>query len=157
MITSETLQKHIHEITEDILKHLGVEGIVTVEYENASYRCEIDSADSALLIGWRGGTLAALEYLVRLLVMHRLEEAEHTTIELHVDVGGYRKRQADELIEMARAAAQHVEQQHESQVLRPMNAYERRIVHVALSEIEGLQTESIGAEPNRRILIKPKQ
>ncbi len=148
-------QEIVAAIVEELLRQFGLEGTVQVVEIAGGYRCDIESPDSALLIGWRGGTLAAFEYIVRLLMMHQFDKAGEPMVEVHLDIGGYRQRQTDELIELAKTTAKGVLEQQESQILRPMNAYERRIVHMALAELDAITTESIGVEPNRRIMIKP--
>lgn len=152
---SAAAAQEFQDLTKQILDRLGVMAVVTVTHpDHLGLRAQIDSADSALLIGPHGQTLAALEHLVRILLMHKLGSDE--VMEFHLDVGDYRQRQQSELIESAQKAAEAVRQTGTPEILRPMNAFERRIVHVTLADMDDLATESIGAEPNRRIIIKPK-
>jgi spoIIIJ-associated protein len=88
-------------------------------------------------------------------MVHRASSDEKLP-EFHIDVAGYRQRQADELVTLAQQAAEAVRKTGNSEILRPMNAFERRVVHVALADMTDLATESIGVDPNRRIIIKPK-
>ena len=72
-----------------------------------------------------------------------------------VDVNNYRKARANYLIETAREAAQRVIQTQKAEALSPMTSYERRLVHTELAGYKEVQTESIGQEPHRRIVVKP--
>lgn len=147
--------ENLKQVTADLLRALGVVGEVTVDERDGGWVATIETPDSALLIGWRGGTLAALEYLVRTLLFRQLSETEQLS-EIHLDVGGYKLRQEAEITDVARERAAAVKTSGEAAVLRPMNAYERRLVHVALADDAAVTTESIGVGPNRRIIIKPK-
>ncbi len=149
------LSEQFEEITREILRRLDVTADVVIVEEDGGLRADISSDDSPLLIGWRGQTLAALEYLVRILMMHKVGPEMHLP-ELHIDAGGYRQHQTDELVEMATKAAETVRQNGSSEILRPMNAFERRVVHMTLAGMTDLTTESIGIDPNRRIIIKPR-
>lgn len=145
----------LKETTETILGYLAVTATVTIREEGTSLWVEIETADSALLIGYRGATLQALEYLIRSMVFSHVDRAE-TVPEIHLDVGGYKTRQHEALIALAREQASKVRKSATPAILRPMNAFERRIIHVALADNPDVVTESIGTGPNRRIIIKPK-
>lgn len=152
---ADSLTRQLEEIIRETLDRLGVAATVAVSQDEGGLHVSIDTEDSALLIGWRGQTLAAFEYIVRVLMAHRIPHDDHLP-ELHIDVGGYRQRQTDELVELAKKTAETVRQTGQSEILRPMNAFERRVVHVTLADMADLATESIGADPNRRIIIKLK-
>jgi spoIIIJ-associated protein len=151
-----TVKDLLGKVTSEVLAKLDVKGEIVVSDEEAGFKAAISSADSALLIGWRGGSLAALEYLVRLLLVRELEKTGELLPEIHLDVEGYKEHQMEELTELAKKTAARVFETKAAEVLRPMNAFERRIIHVALAEEVGIVTESIGVDPNRRIVIKPK-
>lgn len=148
-------QETLERITREVVSALGVTAEVTVLEKGDSLSVSIATQDSALLIGWRGGTLAALEYLIRALVFRAMGEASDGP-EIHVDIAGYKERQQQELTSLALDRAQKVRVSRTPAVLRPMNAFERRIVHTALSDATDVMTESIGMGPNRRIIIKPR-
>ena len=156
MIQANLKPERLQEVTVDLLKRLDIEATVTVTDEAAGITAAITSPDSALLIGWRGGTLAALEHVVRLLLARELEKTGQLLPEIHLDIEGYKQRQMAELTDLALRAADHVRQTMAPEILRPMNAFERRVVHVALAEMTDIVTESIGIDPNRRIMIKTK-
>jgi spoIIIJ-associated protein len=107
--------------------------------------------DSRLLIGKNGQNLRALEQVTRLMLMRKNQEYRG----LVVDVNGYRADQNKKLVESVHAAAQRVQQTRRSEALDPMSSYQRRLVHTELAVYSDLATESVGQEPNRRVVIKP--
>jgi spoIIIJ-associated protein len=106
--------------------------------------------DMALLIGRNGQTLDAIQELARTSVGRRLDDR----IRVLVDVGDYRKRQEDRLIENAREVAERVLSSGTEESLDPMNAYERKLVHDVVSEFDGLQSVSEGVDPDRFVVIR---
>ncbi len=156
MTTLNPMAKQIIVVTDGLLAQLGVAGTVSVAEDPLGLTASITSPDSALLIGWRGATLAAFENVVRLLLARELEKTGEVLPEIHVDIEGYKQRQMDELVTLAKETAVQVRDKREPEILRPMNAFERRIVHVALADATDVVTESIGVDPNRRIMIKPR-
>ncbi|MDO5536278.1 MAG: Jag N-terminal domain-containing protein [Desulfovibrionaceae bacterium] len=104
---------------------------------------------AAILIGRDGSTLAAVQYLASRLISRRLE----VSVRVSLDVGNYRQRQEDELREMARALSDKVLQTGKSLSTRPLSSYQRRIVHLFLKGIDGIQTRSTGEGGLKRVLI----
>ena len=115
-------------------------------------KVNIVSEDSGLLIGRFGQTLDSVQYIIRLMINMAMGEQTSST----VDVAGYKAGKEKELVELALSVAENVKNSNYPQSLRPMNAYERRIVHSALTGFEGIETASVGEEPTRYIEIKPK-
>jgi len=113
---------------------------------------DISGDDLGLLIGWRGETLRALQTAVNLM-MGEQDGAEGRRIIL--DVERYRARREDQVKELAQRLAIRVKRSGEKYTLDPMHAYERRVIHLTLAEDEGVQTESVGREPARRVVIHP--
>lgn len=142
-------------IIEDFFDKLGIEARVTLKEEEQGVQCDIEPGDnklSSLLIGYRGENLLAIQHLLRILVRKKIEEP----IKLLIDISGYRQKHQNSLKEMVLNLAERVKKTQRVELLRPMTAYERRIVHLAIKEIKGLMTQSVGEEPNRRVLIKPE-
>ncbi|KKW23478.1 MAG: Single-stranded nucleic acid binding R3H domain-containing protein [Parcubacteria group bacterium GW2011_GWA2_51_12] len=110
----------------------------------------IRTPDSAMLIGQHGANLGALQHLVRILVAKKIPEPVHFII----DVEGYKRAREEFLRELSRQAAARVRDTKESLLLKPMMAYERRVVHSEIGKLPDLSSESVGEEPERRILIK---
>ena len=109
----------------------------------------IDGEDAAILIGRRGETMDSLQYLC-LLVSNR---AGDDYCKITLDVAGYRSKRERTLEALAQKVARKVLKTRYSQTLEPMNPYERRIVHSAIQKIEGVKSESVGQDPNRRIVV----
>jgi spoIIIJ-associated protein len=105
-----------------------------------------------LLVGPRGTTLQAVQDLARVASQRRL--GDHDT-RLRVDIGGYRQRRKEALDRFAIQMAEEVKQSGVARVLEPMSSADRKIVHDALSEVEGIGTRSEGDDPYRRVVITP--
>ncbi|MGZ8566144.1 MAG: Jag family protein [Actinomycetota bacterium] len=110
-----------------------------------------DEADMGVLIGRHGQTLDAIQELARQAVGHRLDER----IRVLVDVEDYRKRRAAELVRSAQDAADHTLETGQEQALDPMDALERKIVHDAIAEIDGVESGSRGEDPDRYVVVRP--
>jgi spoIIIJ-associated protein len=106
---------------------------------------------SPRLIGHRGETLRAIEFLVNQMVKHHDGESPRVL----VDVAGYKQARRESLTQLAQEIAGRVKDTGAEEELKPMNPAERRIVHMALREIDGVETESRGSDRERRIVIKP--
>jgi len=105
-----------------------------------------------LLVGPRGATVDALQELTRTAVQHRSDEHAGR---IHVDVAGYRARRTAALQEFARRVAGEVAASGQAQALEPMNAVDRKAVHDAIGDIEGVVTGSEGEDPRRYVMIRP--
>ncbi|HKZ91855.1 MAG TPA: RNA-binding cell elongation regulator Jag/EloR [Candidatus Limnocylindrales bacterium] len=103
------------------------------------------------LIGRKGERLSALQHLVNLMLSRKMG----TWTRVLVDVEDYRGRRERQLVEVATRAADHVRQTGQMLQLEPMSALERRWVHLALRDVEGITTQSIGEEPMRRVVVLP--
>ena len=112
---------------------------------------EGDEQDMASLIGKHGQTLDALQELVRQVVGRRLDER----IRVLVDVEDYRKRRASRLVERAQDAAERALESGQPQPLEAMGALDRKIVHDAVAEIDRVESESEGEDPDRHVVVRP--
>ncbi len=115
-------------------------------------RIEIEGPDAGRIIGKKGNVLDAIQYLTARVVVRPGDQRRH----IIVDAEGYRARHEDQLAQMARRLAQRVATEGKVITFDPMSARERRIVHVALRDIKGVRTESVGEEPQRRVQIIPE-
>jgi spoIIIJ-associated protein len=113
---------------------------------------EVEGEDSGLLIGTRGETLRALQFIVSFLVSRRMGERTN----LMVDVEGYQQRRYNSVANLARRVAQRVAQRGRSIPLEPMPPNERRQVHMALADRSDVVTESDGYGDRRKVVIHPK-
>jgi spoIIIJ-associated protein len=105
-----------------------------------------------LLVGPRGATLNAIEELVRTVVQR---QTDGHGVRINVDVAGYRAKRREALEEFTRGIVQKVLESGRAQALEPMSALDRKVVHDAAAEIDGVATESEGEEPRRRVVIVP--
>lgn len=137
-----------------LLVKLGVEGhaYVTAQSESDHLRIEIEGPDMGPVIGRRGDTLDAIQYLTSLVLNRGTEDH----IRLTIDTENYRGKRAESLERLARKMAGKVARYHKPMTLEPMNPYERRIIHSALQDYRGVTTHSTGTEPNRRVVISPE-
>ncbi|MHB9131819.1 MAG: Jag family protein [Armatimonadota bacterium] len=140
-----------HEVLTTILKEMEFPGTVEVtEDEEQVVLTIISDQPMGLLIGKGGQTLDAIELIVKQIVQQKTKErGKH----LVVDAEGYRSRHAERLQEMGREAAHRVLETGESEALEPMSPRDRRTVHMAISEVEGVETFSAGEDPYRHIVI----
>ena len=106
-----------------------------------------------MLVGPKGVTLQALEEVVRAAAQHH---AGGHSARVHVDVAGYRQRRRDALSEFARKIAAEVQASGEARSLEPMSAADRKVVHDAIADLDGLATSSEGEDPRRRVVIRPE-
>ena len=141
------------EVLDRIISLLGVDVVATltqVEREDLGGPVfEIEGDDAGLLIGRRGDTLKALQFLVKYLVSQKLD----TNVNLLVDVEGYQDRRHQSLMNMARRVAQSVADSGRAITLEPMPPNERRIVHMALADHQQVTTESTGSGASRQVVI----
>lgn len=111
--------------------------------------------DYGILIGRRGETLDAIQYLVRLTAKKSGDEADGARIS--VNVGNYREKRAENLRALAAKHAKTVLKYGRNIALEPMNPYERRIIHTAIQEIEGVTSHSVGYDSERKVIISLKE
>lgn len=135
-----------------LCERLGLSVQVSVRDEADSVVVEIAGADLGALIGRRGQTLEAVQYLANVAAA-RVTGDRRTVI---VDAGGYRRRRQEALERLARRMAERVRRTGRKVSLEPMTAQERRIVHLALRDTPGVRTESVGEEPFRKVVIFPQ-
>jgi spoIIIJ-associated protein len=112
---------------------------------------ELNGKDVSYLVGKHGEVLNALQYLMNIVAGRTLDNGVRTVL----DGGNYRRKREEALVKLAENIAREVKSRGEEAVLDALPAFERRIVHKALSEIKGVTTYSEGEEPNRRVVIAP--
>ncbi|MGE0002468.1 MAG: RNA-binding cell elongation regulator Jag/EloR [Fimbriimonadaceae bacterium] len=142
------------EALEQILELADLDATVKISELNGRYvNLDIDGQDASYLVGRKGEVLNALQYLMNVIGVHTFAGGVRVSLE----ADDYRKRRADVLTKLAEDIASEVLKRGEEAVLDALPAFERRIVHQALSEIEGVTTYSEGEEPDRRVVIAPAQ
>ncbi|MDD3498640.1 MAG: hypothetical protein PHH24_04040 [Candidatus Moranbacteria bacterium] len=150
------VKKIIESSTKDMTKSMGFECEVSADEvsgeDGTSIVCNIKTeSGSNFLIGQNGDNLQALQHLVRLIVRKKTEER----MKFILDVNSYKKEKNESIVHLANDMAKKAIEEGKVVALRPMSAYERRLVHMELSENENISTESIGEGEERKIVIKP--
>jgi len=143
----------VADFIEELMGYMGVDAVAEPVSHGDHMYVDIvgeDDDDMALLIGRHGQTLDSIQELTRMVVSRRLDER----IRVIVDVEDYRKRREERLEDMARELATRVVKTGNEEVLEPMNPFERKIVHDAVAEIDGVASSSRGEEPNRSVVIR---
>ena len=135
-----------------MLIRMGVDCGIGFSDTEEALKLRIDSDAMGILIGYRGETLDAMQYLTGLVVNRDREEYRRVVL----DTENYRNKREDTLVRLARKLASQARASGQSIVLEPMNPYERRVLHATLQNNPYVETHSEGEEPNRRVVITPK-
>jgi len=139
------------EILTEILKYVDVPTVIEAETTDDVVSLNIISNGSGLLIGKRGKTLNALQYLVNKVLQREVSE----NITIQIDTEGYRSKREGSLTELAQELSEKVKKSHRPLTTGPMNAQDRRIIHLALREDQEVRTKSKGEGNLRRVVIYP--
>lgn len=139
---------------QELLGKMQLEGTVKACVNDEGVFLNIESETDGLLIGRRGETLDALQYITSLYLNKGHKDSNY--VRVSVDTEGYRARREESLRKLARSKAIQVSRTGRSIEMEPMNPYERRILHSALQDFRGVATHSEGEEPNRRVVISPE-
>ena len=148
--TPEDAGATAREFVAGLLDAMGLEGDVESSIEDERAVLNVTGEDLGVLIGRRGQTLDALQEITRTAVQRRLR----SRVRLLIDVEGYRARRRASLAEYARAMATRAKERGTEIELEPMNAYERKIVHDAVADVDGASSFSEGEEPNRKVIVR---
>ena len=142
------------EFVQKLVANMGLDLTVTLsEGNNDDKLINIDGENAGVLIGHHGDTLDSLQYLANLAANKKEDGVKREYVKITVDVEGYRAKREMTLRALARRMAEKVLKYKKSVMLEPMNPYERRIIHSEIQHIEGVSTNSIGSENNRKIVI----
>ena len=153
VIKQDEIVDFIKDTLNEITKNMGVNINLEVRKRNETISIKIFSDNNAILIGKNGRTISALQNLIKQMVYNVLEEK----ISIILDVENYKEKRIKSLEYLARNTAKEVSKTKIEAKLDSMNSYERRIIHEALSNNRYVYTESTGEEPNRCVVIKPKE
>lgn len=143
--------KETEKFLKDVTRHMNVDVDIKTTVEDNHVTFELGGENIAILIGKRGQTLNALQYLTHLTINKQKETYYRVTL----DAEGYRERRRETLEALALKMADKAKRLNRKVALEPMPAFERKIIHSALQEVNGITTYSDGQEPNRHIVIKP--
>lgn len=147
----------LKEIINEVLEKMGISGTIFSKITSSSDGKEqisfnIKTLDADILIGRGGENLIALQHLIRILFRKKSEEL----IPFALDVNNYKKEKEEKLQSIAHFAAIKAKRTGQEVILRPMPSYDRRIIHLFLAQEKELTTESVGEEPNRKVVVKPQ-
>ena len=151
--TAEDVVSRVTDILGTLLGLMEVQGEVEVLSAESPLALNVKGEDLGILIGRRGQTLVALEYVTKLIVVQQLK----TWVPLTIDVGGYKKHRRESLEKLALYLAEQVKSRRRAMPMEPMPADERRIIHLALADHPDVTTQSIGEGENRKVVILPRE
>jgi len=152
MIINQEIQK-IKNIVQDFFDKMTIPAEVEISpREDKTIPINVKTENPQILIGERGQTLIEIQRIFKIIIKKIIKE----DIFIDLDINDYKKKKIEYLKELARAAVDEVILTKKEKILAPMPAYERRIVHLELAERKDIITESIGEEPERKIIIRPR-
>lgn len=151
MLNKDDLEKIKAEI-EKFFKKMTIDVKVKPLSQREETLCvSLKTEEPQILIGEKGQTMLAIQRLLRVITRRKVLE----TFYIDLDINDYKKKKVEYLRETARSVADEVALIKKEKILSPMPAYERRIIHLELADRQDITTESIGEEPERRVVIKP--
>ncbi len=144
--------------TQELLAHLKIPAKVAVsefkdDNDKTGYNVEISGEDLGVLIGYHGETLSHLQQVLALVVNNKLEE----WVRIIVDIDGWRQQRKEAISSLVQQAVQKVRSSGQSQVLPPMSAHERRIVHTEIINYDDMTSHSEGEGLSRKVIIERKR
>jgi len=152
MISTENLRK-IQEIVREFFKKTTFE--IEIEFpplQDQTFPIKIKTEEPQILIGERGQTLVEVQHLLKAILRKQVPEFSGY---IDLDINDYKKKKIEYLKELAHSVADEVALTKKEKVLAPMQAYERRIIHLELAGRDDVTTESIGRAPERKIIVRP--
>ena len=145
-----SMEEKIEKFLTGLLTHMNSTAVPhAYRTEEGSYRAELVGGDVGMLIGRRGETLDAIQYLTS----YAINRDNETRVRVSVDAGDYRLKREEALQHLAAKMAGKAVKYHRNFTLEPMNAYERHVIHAALQDYPEVTTFSTGSEPHRRIVV----
>ena len=145
-----SMEEKIEKFLTGLLTHMNSTAVPhAYRTEEGGYRAELVGGDVGMLIGRRGETLDAIQYLTS----YAINRDNETRVRVSVDAGDYRLKREEALQHLAAKMAGKAVKYHRNFTLEPMNAYERHVIHAALQDYPEVTTFSTGSEPHRRIVV----
>lgn len=154
-LSGTEIEKISREFLDKVLDSLGIETDLDINFEEGILDIEIkgDEEKLGIVIGKRGVTLDSIQYLLSLIVNKNSDEY----VRVHIDSSGYRQKREETLKDLATKMASKVLKTGRNIKLEPMNAHERKIIHEALQDYEGVITHSEGKDPYRKVVIQKER
>ena len=153
VITRDDLVDYVKDFLKGITKDMGLDVSFESKVRDEQITIKMYSDNNNILIGKEGKTLQALTTLVKQVIYNKINEYPYILL----DVENYKEKNEERLIRSAKKIAKEVAKTKVEAELENMNSYQRRLIHNALTDFKGVYTESVGEEPNRHIVIKPKE
>lgn len=147
------MEQQLSEILDNLLGLLLLEGSYEIEEDENGLHVLIETKDAGRLIGSGGQSLDGLQLIVNQMMFRQTAEGYKRVI---LDVGGWRKQKEEELTASAKSWVNEVLEKGKELELEPMSPWQRRIVHMVVSENDGVESESVGEGRDRHIVIKIK-
>ena len=145
-------EERVRAFLEGLIGEMRLKCGVSVERERENIVVKISGEDAGSVIGYRGEVLDAVQYMALWIANKSVKEF----IRVSLDAEGYRKKRTDTLRTLAERLARKALKTHRREALEPMNPYDRRIIHTALTDFDGVETVSEGEGHNRHVVIVPK-
>lgn len=153
VIRHEDVIEYIKEYLKDLITNMGLTCNLEVKKRENGVNITIISSNNSILIGKNGRTLSSLNQILKQTIYNEIGEYFH----FNLDIGEYKVEREKKLESLAKRTAREVSSSKVAAKLDPMNSYERRIIHTILADNKKVITESEGEEPNRYVVIKPKE
>ncbi|MDP3974101.1 MAG: R3H domain-containing nucleic acid-binding protein [Candidatus Daviesbacteria bacterium] len=148
------MEQQLSDVLDNLLGLLLLEGSYEIEEEDEVINVLVETPDAARLIGARGESLQSLQLVVNQIISQKVGREQFKRV--IIDVAGWRKQKEEELTQRSQEWAKEVLESKKDLELEPMPSWQRRIVHMVVSETEGVESESIGEGRDRHIVIKLK-
>lgn len=147
-------QDKAFDFVKKLIENIGIDATVELfSCDDGTRRINITGEPASMLIGHHGDTLDALQYLANLASAQKNDEGVKDKSRVTVNIEGYRAKREETLRTLARSKAAQALRTHRNVMLEPMSPYERRIIHSEIQNIEGVTTNSIGSDTNRKVVI----
>ncbi len=153
LVTNEDIVAYVKEYLANLTKDMGLEVQFESKIRDNQLIIKMYSDNNNILIGKGGQTLKALTTVVKQVIYNQINAYPHILL----DVENYKEKQEGHLERLAKRIAREVGRTKVEVALENMNSYERRIIHNVLTDNKYVYTESVGEEPNRHVVIKPKE
>ena len=150
VIVKHNYKDDVEDFLRNLLNNMNVKSEISIKEENESIFINLTGPKMGTIIGYRGETLDAIQYLCSL-VANKDSNSPYKKVVL--DTENYRKKREETLIRVAEKTAYKVRKNNRAYKLEPMNPYERRVIHSALQDNEFVYTFSEGDEPNRKVVV----
>lgn len=151
MLSQTDLEKIKNTVKEFFEKTTFETEIEFLPLKDETLQINLKTKEPQILIGGGGQTLVEIQHLLKVILKRKIKENFY----IDLDINDYKKKKIEYLKELARSIADEVALTKKEKILPPMSAYERRIIHLELSERSNIKTESVGEEPERSVVIEP--